>query len=412
MTTLLTREQVDTLRSIGDGALVLMALWMIDLNYPGRASKSSEIAMYIRKDVRTVEKQLNELCASNRVVNTSAGYILLEGGRALVLEMAPKALALSPDHGQAQVTEVQALEIPAMSAPLSANTLTSPQMEDLHFGGVDCAHNARALKKEEEEEDSTILINLDSSSPSQKDAQNVRFKKLTTENILDECERLFSDGQRLVRAGLDVDLISPAYALGALAHACAEGSRLRNPAGLVYNMLKSKSHHSADFKTISPRKAYLAAPWQYLPKEFAEKFGMAVYDCPFGAECGGVAFSTRAEYDAHMQTAHGFEDAAEETTTAEDAPVSTAELVEAQDESVRMVWTRTLKALADEMPKASFETWARDTFAVRYDGHVLTVGTRNAYARDWLESRMKNVIERLLASAAAFGKPVCVEFVA
>lgn len=399
MTTLLTREQVDTLRSIGDGALVLMALWMIDLNYPGRASKSSEIAMYIRKDVRTVEKQLNELCASNRVVNTSAGYILLEGGRALVLEMAPKALALSPDHGQAQVTEVQA------HAPLSAITPTSPQMEERHFGGVDTvAHNVCALKKEEE--DSTILINLDSSSPSQKDAQNVRFKKLTTENILDECERLFSDGQRLVRAGLDVDLISPAYALGALAHACAEGSRLRNPAGLVYNMLKSKSHHSADFKTISPRKAYLAAPWQYLPKAFAEAFGMAVYDCPFGAECGGIAFSTQAEYDDHMRTAHQFTDVEEESDEV------TEPLQELDDQEVVHAWHTVLGQLAAEMPKASFETWVRDTVPVRYDGHTLTVATHNSYARDWLASRMTAAIERLLAGLGGRKTFAHVEFVA
>jgi len=109
MTTLLTRDQVDTLRSIGDGALALMALWMIDLNYPGRASKAQEIAMCVRKDARTVEKQLNELCASNRAANTSAGYILLEGGRALVL---------------------------GMNTPLSASTPTSPQMEERHLGGM------------------------------------------------------------------------------------------------------------------------------------------------------------------------------------------------------------------------------------------------------------------------------------
>lgn len=377
MTTLLTRDQVDTLRSIGDGALVLMALWIIDLNYPGRASKASEIAMYIRKDTRTVEKQLNELCASNRVVNTSAGYVLLDGGRALVLEMNPKALALSPENDQALVTEAQALEIPVIISESDTRTMC-------------------ALKKEEEE--SINLINIDSPSSSEsksgEPAQNVRFKRLTTENILDESDVLFKN-QRIVRAGLDLEFISPAYALGALAHVCAESSHLRNPAGLAYNFLKSESHHSAGFRPIHPRKVYLSTPWQYLPKEFAEKFGMAVINCPFGAECGGIAFSTRADYEEHMRTSHQFTEADEEES-------DHASIKLDGDPQGMAVWQNVMDALKAEMPKASFETWVQSAQGASLADGKLTVIANNSYARDWLSSRMAATIERLAGMPVEF----------
>src|SRR5450759_2605027 len=50
-----------------------------------------------------------------------------------------------------------------------------------------------------------------------------------------------------------------------------------------------------------------------------------------------------------------------------------------------------------EMPRASFDTWVRDTRVAGYDAGVMTVGVRNAYARDWLESRLLSTVARLLA---------------
>ena len=51
-------------------------------------------------------------------------------------------------------------------------------------------------------------------------------------------------------------------------------------------------------------------------------------------------------------------------------------------------WQSALGQLQMEMPKASFDTWVRDTQVVSYTDGTLTVGVRNAYARDWLESRL------------------------
>jgi len=49
-----------------------------------------------------------------------------------------------------------------------------------------------------------------------------------------------------------------------------------------------------------------------------------------------------------------------------------------------------------EMPKASFDTWVRDTRIVGFEEGVCTIGVRNAYARDWLESRLSSTVTRLL----------------
>jgi chromosomal replication initiator protein len=59
-------------------------------------------------------------------------------------------------------------------------------------------------------------------------------------------------------------------------------------------------------------------------------------------------------------------------------------------------WQSALGQLQMEMPKASFDTWVRDTQFFSYDDGLFTIGVRNAYARDWLESRLSNTVTRLL----------------
>ena len=48
-------------------------------------------------------------------------------------------------------------------------------------------------------------------------------------------------------------------------------------------------------------------------------------------------------------------------------------------------WQSVLGQLQMEMPRASFDTWVRDTRPLSYANGILTVGVRNAYARDWLK---------------------------
>ena len=60
------------------------------------------------------------------------------------------------------------------------------------------------------------------------------------------------------------------------------------------------------------------------------------------------------------------------------------------------IWAQVKEKLASEMPRASFDTWVRDTHALSLEDGVLTVAVRNAYARDWLESRMESTVTHLL----------------
>ena len=64
--------------------------------------------------------------------------------------------------------------------------------------------------------------------------------------------------------------------------------------------------------------------------------------------------------------------------------------------NAEQAWQSVLAQLQMEMPRASFDTWVRDTRPVAYDNGVITAGVRNAYARDWLESRLASSVNRLL----------------
>lgn len=64
--------------------------------------------------------------------------------------------------------------------------------------------------------------------------------------------------------------------------------------------------------------------------------------------------------------------------------------------SPEQAWQSTLGQLQMEMPKASFDTWVRDTRLVSYEDGRFTIGVRNAYAREWLESRLSSTVTRLL----------------
>jgi len=64
--------------------------------------------------------------------------------------------------------------------------------------------------------------------------------------------------------------------------------------------------------------------------------------------------------------------------------------------NAEQAWQSVLGQLQMEMPRASFDTWVRDTKPISYQEEILTIGVRNAYARDWLESRLASTVNRLL----------------
>jgi chromosomal replication initiator protein len=64
--------------------------------------------------------------------------------------------------------------------------------------------------------------------------------------------------------------------------------------------------------------------------------------------------------------------------------------------NAEQAWQSVLGQLQMEMPRASFDTWVRDTKPISYQNGKLVIGVRNAYARDWLENRLSSTVSRLL----------------
>jgi chromosomal replication initiator protein len=59
-------------------------------------------------------------------------------------------------------------------------------------------------------------------------------------------------------------------------------------------------------------------------------------------------------------------------------------------------WQAALGQLQVEMPKGTFDTWVRDAEFVAYEDGSFVIGVNNAYARDWLESRLRSTVTRML----------------
>lgn len=75
----------------------------------------------------------------------------------------------------------------------------------------------------------------------------------------------------------------------------------------------------------------------------------------------------------------------------------------------QQAWQATIGQLQMEMPKATFDTWVSKTQLVTHQQNHFTIGVHNAYARDWLDSRLTSTAARLLTGL--LGCPQKVQFV-
>jgi chromosomal replication initiator protein len=62
----------------------------------------------------------------------------------------------------------------------------------------------------------------------------------------------------------------------------------------------------------------------------------------------------------------------------------------------KQAWQAALGQLQMEMPKATYDTWVRDADFIAFEDGSFLIGVQNAYARDWLESRLTSTITRML----------------
>ena len=73
------------------------------------------------------------------------------------------------------------------------------------------------------------------------------------------------------------------------------------------------------------------------------------------------------------------------------------------------LWQAALGQLQVEMPRAKFETWIRDAELLSYEDGEFVIGVKNAFARDWLDDRLRPTIKQVLGGIA--GRTVDVRFV-
>jgi chromosomal replication initiator protein len=75
------------------------------------------------------------------------------------------------------------------------------------------------------------------------------------------------------------------------------------------------------------------------------------------------------------------------------------------------VWEATLGQLLLRVTRQNFDNWLRNTTGLRFDGTTLIVGTPTSLSRDWLATRMRNVIQQALTAVAGPGLKVDFEVI-
>lgn len=388
MTTRFTQEELMQMRAIKKSAVVLFIAALFDSKFPGRAYRVTDMAADLDMDKRTVDAACKALSASGKLLFDGSGYVLTAGGRAMLLGSdladpsfeAPKALALTTQTQAHQALEV--IELAAEDVPDTAQDAKNAQPAD--------------------------------------DTQNAQSPRLTVRALFKAADGMegFMDGAdqylgRMAKRGTNPDRVSPRLAISWMAHAYDQRTRYGRPYGIdkpgwfVVGKLTDPSQPK-------PVPQYWDHPRDYLPDGFLAAVGLArAYDC----QVCGAKFSAREALEAHLSERHPVEVEPEPVRPLEDwterVVIGTASTVEVAKLETTVgasdVWRTTMSTLEAEMPPASFRTWVADTAAGEMRDGQFTVITRNAFARDWLESRLTTTVTRILCGL--LGQDVTVRFV-
>ena len=74
--------------------------------------------------------------------------------------------------------------------------------------------------------------------------------------------------------------------------------------------------------------------------------------------------------------------------------------VEPSGRSPATIWQTAYGELQLQMPRETFDTWLRQARLVDYQAGIYTIGVQNSYAQEWLEHRLRKVVERTLSQVA------------
>lgn len=206
----------------------------------------------------------------------------------------------------------------------------------------------------------------------------------------------------------------PDRAVAWIAKAYQDRVTLRNPIGFVVMKITNQE---------APHRYFMNNWKNVLPAEYLEAVGLFEAECDYCTE----KFPTRALKESHREDVHqnvcdecGNDHqsalALKEHWMAEHDPLRFQRRKEAEiiplpelDGTIVTTWQAVLSTLQEDMPRASFDTWVRDTKPAEFTDNLLTVETKNAYARDWLNNRMTGKVNKILCDILR--KPVSVRFV-
>jgi hypothetical protein len=367
MATLLPREQVTLARSIRNSAAVFLVMLMIERVRPGRAVTIYEVAPILEMDIRTAEKHMQSLCASNRAVYDGRGYTLMEGS-ALFLGMDTQAQAYAlTDHALVEEIQphTQAVAFDRIAQQALTSSAQSLQITQSLQGNYSthklCASKSLKTLNQEEEESK---LNQESSPSALRVAQNVLTVNddLTTERVLAATPMLDKFSLGVLTAGLNPAVIDPRLALAWIAQAYSQRERLFNPAGLVHSRLK-------DPTSPRPYPRFYEGYLSYLPDDFLMELGLM---------------------DAQIV----------QEIIPEPEQEEPAELLILDEMAVEM-WEGVKAGIKSQIEKGPYNTWVDGTFGIALDD-VLTVGAGSQYATDWLTNRITEIAEGLAGMRVCF----------
>src|SRR5512137_1046814 len=76
--------------------------------------------------------------------------------------------------------------------------------------------------------------------------------------------------------------------------------------------------------------------------------------------------------------------------------------------TAKETWEATKGALQVQISRANFDTWLKDTIGLSHQGSQFVVGTPSAFAKEWLEKRLRSLVTKVLISIT--GEDVEVQF--